>query len=248
MKGYEELAIDNFVKSGKRNGWWSKMTAIYVPMWRNQETRATINWITQTADASFTDCIFSNGFAKTSGATEYMDLGFAPDDFALDSLSIGVFLLSQSSSTTQTLLMGASGGSGQETIFQYSYPDTDFEFIHANDVAAGKVETTSNPVGADTKGFFLANRNGTTREIIRQSAGGITVLQQDTGEADSGALDSNNFYLGALNDGGTAVDFTAMSFSLVTLGDGLSEEERNIFCYDCYNLVDALYSGGVSFP
>lgn len=246
MFKHQEVALDNFVKSGKRNGWWTKMTAIYVPVWGNA-TKNAINWVTQTSDGTFNGTWeHGAGLVKGDASSAYFDAGFAPDDFALDDLSIGLFTLTTSTIEGDALVMGANNGTTtQSTKFCWDDGGGDFIFSHATEAAGGTVNSVQS--GDNTKGFFLANRDGTTREIVRTNSSGTTVLTTAS-NADAGTLDSNHFYVSAFNDNGTASTYSDFSWNLLTLGNGLTTAERNIFCYDCYGLINGIYRGFLDLP
>jgi hypothetical protein len=77
----------------------------------------------------------------------------------------------------------------------------------------------------DSRGFFVITRENST--LLKAKRNNVT-LGTNT-NANTGTLPNINMYLGALNNAGAAVNFSARQYAFASLGDGLTATEETNF-------------------
>ena len=201
-------AVNTLVTGLKADGLWTKMAAIY-PMVGGTATAHSYN-LKNTAQYQLT---FNGGWTHSSTGA----LSNGTNAFGNTNLSPNSVLLKDSNSHSAYIRNLPS-----QTI-AYQGVGTPNWFISGK--AFGAVEYFANASSAitatnDLKGLCAYTRRSSSD--IEMYKNGVSI---STGTTSSLNLPSNNFYLGAVNDNGTASYYIGSEYAFFHLGDGLTDTD-----------------------
>ena len=204
-------AIDDFIKSAKRKGYWDKIIGLYLPIWGNATANKYNLKNTSLKELSFNGAIsHASGYISGSGGA-YINSGINPsaDGMANDSALLSFNSLTNSSedvvdmgiykSITQQMYIRAKDSSGNSESSIY---------LNTNKVSAS---TTS------SSGFFTSNRNSSTSLGLHKDS----LLIASTSSSGGGVI-NENIYLLAANSGGSPSDASSRSYNFFCIGKGIS--------------------------
>jgi|TARA_R110000851_G_scaffold331385_2_gene505449 hypothetical protein len=204
-------AIDDFVKSAKRKGYWDKIIGLYLPIWGNITANKYNLKNPLLKELSFSGSItHANGSIAGSGGA-YIDSGINPsiDGLTNDSALLSFNCLTDSSE--DVVDMGAYGSITQQM------------YIKAKD-SSGNSESSiylnTNKVSASTSsssGFFTSNRNSSTSLSLHKD----NLLIASTSSS-GGTIINGNVYLLAANSGGSPSDASSRNYNFFCVGKGIT--------------------------
>jgi hypothetical protein len=204
-------AINNFVTRLKTANLWTNLKAIYPFVgdtdYSNQfNLKNSVN-----TDSSFRlsfsgDWVYTTVGIKPNGANTFANTFLTPSTAITSTTYFGMYMRTPQLTATTSIDGGVISGSSL-WISPYYTGNT-------NQGINTSVELTS-PSTGQTYGYFHINKTGTTSQLYYDG----TLLTSTT---DSGTLPTSNIYLGAVNSGGTATQFTSREIALTIIGEGLT--------------------------
>lgn len=217
-------AINEFVKGGKTDGWWSSMKRIYLPIWSiaapsaiDIKTRLSGTFV-GTPTYSSSTVSFSAG-AYFDSNTSFLAQGLTASSgyiFALVTSWTGIlnYIAGSGASLNQTSL-GRSGVDNLRVRYSGS--------IEGN----GQLTATGN---AGALGIISGSREGGDRKIYRRSNAGRSQVATLTSGNFGAPQPSNVFFAGYNNsDNTTSPATTSSTLGLWGFGLGLSDAQDNAF-------------------
>jgi hypothetical protein len=207
-------AINNFVTRLKTANLWTNLKAIYPFVgdtdYSNQfNLKNSVN-----TDSSFRlsfsgDWVYTTVGIKPNGANTFANTFLTPSTAITSTTYFGMYMRTPQLTATTSIDGGVISGSSL-WISPYYTGNT-------NQGINTSVELTS-PSTGQTYGYFHINKTGTTSQLYYDG----TLLTSTT---DSGILPTSNIYLGAVNSGGTATQFSSREIALTIIGEGLSDDK-----------------------
>lgn len=224
----QQEAINTLVIQMKANDIWNSMKAIY-PM-----VGASAAACAQNLKSSSFTATFSSGWTfeitgvTPNGTSAFMNTGFNPNsNLTISSAGLSVYTTTTSVAANQSPIdLGAD------------LPTTGFNLTQkmtspGNTLYHGRAfaQTINNVDANNIAGLHLISRNSTTSlKYFRNNS----LIQTNT-NLEVGGIPSLNTYLGALNNNGSASNFSNRQYAFATLSDGLTDTQAS----DFYTAVQA---------
>lgn len=219
----QKSAINQLVLDLKAANIWTKMKALY-PFVGGNATGHKFNLKDpRDVDAAYR-LVFSGGWTHSSngilpnGTTAFADTKIAPTAMGQNNVHVSVYLRTNIDGLYDDI---SGGNAGTSYILIMSKNATDTRVV-VNTINADPYSNTS------STGMYIANR------IV---AGTVSLFKNNTKVINAGRASqtrsSFNLYLGARNNGGTAVNFSPREQAFASIGDGLTDAEALSF----YNAV-----------
>jgi hypothetical protein len=218
----DKKAISDFYGGLKSDGIYTKIKAMYLPIWGSA---AACKWnLVNPLDsdaayrATFTTGItYSSSGILFNGTSSYMDTKFVPSS-GFTSINASGFSFYQRTNNTDTSCHGCIPSSTNDRF--YFAPQSTYYQIQGTE-GATYWNTYAN---ADRKGFYTNSRRANNdRETYKNGASKATNTANDTG----GALSSINFYIGAANGPFISSTYSANQISFACLDTGLTDSEAS---------------------
>jgi hypothetical protein len=218
----EQQAVNSLVIQMKADGIWTAMKAIY-PMvgGGTGSTAAREAACAQNLKSSSFTGTFTSGvtFASTgvtgNGTSAYMDTNLQPStQLTLNSSHLSFY--SRTLSNGVEVEMG-SEGAGNGSLIEIRTAGVTYYRVNSG----GTYISTSD---SDSRAFYMANR--TASNLIDGWRNSTKVV---TGTVNSGALSTENIYVGAWNQNGGAMFFSTKECAFASIGDGLTDTEASNF-------------------
>lgn len=217
----DKTAINNFYLGLKSDGIYTKIKAMYLPIWGSA---ATCKWNlvnpldTNTAyRATFTTGITYSSSGILFNGASYMDLNFVPST-GFSSINASGFSFYQRTSNSDTSNHGCIPSSTNDRF--YFAPQSTYYQIQGTE-GSTYWNTYSN---TDRKGFYTNSRRANNdRETYKNGVSKATNTANDTGAA----LSSINFYIGAANGPYIGSTYSANQISFACLDTGLTDSEAS---------------------
>jgi hypothetical protein len=228
----EQDAVNTLVVQMKADGIWTKMKAIY-PMVGASAASCAQNL----KSSSFTGAFSSGWDFASTGVTPtnaYMDTGLAPSG----NLTNNNTHISYYSKTDFNATSGNNSDIGVSDLASASYlPIAFFRVRSNNSFQVGLYNyggsTYLSSSNGSSLGFFVGNR--TSNNLLNSWKNGTKQGTNTNLESLNITTVTNNFYLGALNLGGSAAQFSNRECAFASIGDGLTDTEAS----DFYTAVQA---------
>jgi hypothetical protein len=229
-------ALNNLVWSMVGLGIWSKMKIVY-PFLGGTAATHKFNLVNpQDTDAAFR-LVFTGGWthsstgAKGNGSTAWADTFLIPNtSLTTTSGHLSYYSRLQSQETTN-LEWGCQNSGGSNIVsFAIARATTNISSWRFGTNAAGATPTFS---GTSSQGLYLGNQNGSginDRNMYRNGVKGSA--QTATGTP---SMPTVKLYLNALNNNGTAANWSPKECAFASVGDGLTDLEIRNY----YTLVQA---------
>ena len=228
----DKNAINTFYLGLKSDGVYTKIKAMYLPLWSSASSNKwnLVNPVDSNAAYRLT---FTTGWTHASsgvtpnGTSAYADSFLAPST-ALTLNSAHLSFYSRTNTTGTFADIGSGNNSTSIGYLQLTIKWTDNKYyanINDNDFSDNTV--------ANSLGFFLASRTSSTN--VKTFKSGTTVTTKTT--ATSTFRTSLTTYLGARNlQNGGASNYSNRQCSFASIGDGLTDAEATNF----YSRVNTL--------
>lgn len=221
----QKQAICTLVSDLQTYGIWTKMKAIYPFVGGTSSTHKWNLKDPRDLNAAFRLVFFGGGSHGTGGWTPNGTNGYA-DSFLTPNTSL-TFNSTHMSYYSRT----STSNSGVDDFGAFNNVDRIQRLIikagGATDNIVDMNSTSQRALGIVTNpsGFFIANReNSTSLKSIKNN----TLLGINT-NTNTGTLPSISMYLSALNNNGSAVNYSARQCSFASIGDGLTDTEAANF-------------------
>lgn len=224
----DKNAINTFYLGLKSDGIYTKIKAMYLPIWGSA---ASCKWnLVNPLDtnAAFrltfaTGMIFTSSGMTSNGTSGYANTFLAPSTFYSTNMHLSYY--SRTSTVGTAVEIGSSTISGATNYNQLR---------NAVNVVFG--QTTNGLVNylslSNASGFYFATKvSNSSRRIFRNG-----VLNNSTTTTDSNPLSSNNIAICATNTNGTIELYSTKQCAFSSIGDGLTDTEATNF----YNRLNTL--------
>lgn len=234
ISGTEATAICTLVQDLKDSSLWTSMAAIYPFV---GGTATTCKWNLkdpQNTDAAYR-LVFTGGWTYTSGGADPNGSTGVANTFINTSTTLSNYdrhwSIYYGEHTTNTGWNGAFNGSS--VAFGIQVYDGANISVGTNNIASSGV------ANADTKGFYVGSITGSGANLATVYKTGVS---KNSVTANS-MINNLNFYIGALNNNGTANLFTNRIYSFVSLGAGLTSDNIRALNTIVEKFNDALSRG-----
>jgi len=224
ISGTNATATNQLVLDLKSANIWSKMKCIYPFVGNTSATQKYNLKDARDLDAAYR-LVFSGGGTHSAngyqpnGVNSYANTFLSSSIMALNSGHLSYY--SRTNNTTSAIDMGslkATPDSYSDLVLYYG-----FTYFRFNNGATYNSTPTTN-----TLGYFIGSR--TASNVIKTYKNGATIIN---GIAASNTTSTIPFYIGAVNNTGTAQYFSNRECAFATIGDGLTDAEALAF----YNAV-----------
>lgn len=214
----QQNAVNKFVKDLKSNSLWSKLTVIYPFVGGTASTHAVNLKTPGTYNATFNGTITHNASGvKGNGTTGYFNTGITPSAFPQNSLMVAAYYID--GATNAALFdIGVLDGSGNGIKINSR------SVSGQSQVQLNSSTITNNAYPNTSSGDFQAvNRSNGTQFSVFSSVGTGTFSQTSTAPV------SLNIFGLAVNNNGTATDFSTRGQSFFAIGTGFTNTEVETF-------------------
>lgn len=228
---YEKQAINSAVFELKSYGLWNTAVLQCYPMLGAYQTHSLIDTnvkLIPTGTWNVDALLGSNG----NGTTGYAKTTFTPATSASSDVHVSYYLGTDVNTGATQIDIGCAS-SGSNFWVSSSLSASSLFYMNLYDYTA----TQSGGTNGNTKGYYCMNLLSGTSSLDRN---GATVATFTNGGY---AKTTTAVYLGAFNNVGTATNFTSRQFRWVTLGNGLTAQNKIDLEKVCYNYQMALNRG-----
>ena len=217
----DKTAINDFYLGLKSDGIYTKLKAMYLPIWGSASTSKWNLINPLDTDAAYR-ATFATGFTYSStgitgnGTSAYIDTYLTPSTttgISINSESMGFYCRTNRAGSTAYAMGGNAG--------------TDVTYIRlrsATDQASFAINNASNLLSGttNTQGFYQVSKNATTT-LFR----GINTYSSVSASATS--ILTNKIFVFARNNAGTAAGYDNVESSFIYIGSGLTLAEMDNF-------------------
>lgn len=230
----DKNAINTFFLGLKSDGIYTKMKAMYLPIWG---TSANCKWNLKDPrdlDAAFrltftTGWTYSSGGITPNGTSTYANTYLTPStNFNNTTFNHLSYYSRTNSAVAFEYVMGSSATGTMSMIIRR---DTNLGFGFA-DYASGTNYRAAFGSVTNSLGFFTFSQKGTTAKLFKNN----TTIASNTSATLNASLSTNTIILGAINDASTINGYTNKQCSFSSIGEGLTDTEATNF----YNRVNTL--------
>jgi hypothetical protein len=228
----EKQAVNQLVVDMKAAGIWSAMKAIY-PMVGASAAACAQNLKSASFTGSFTSTgwTFASTGATPNGSSAYMDTNLIPNSVlsSVNSIHLSYYSRTNNDGTTVRSEMGCVNNSGtflpllQFNVYGKESIINDQFLAQAYEYTAG---TQILVTGTNSLGFFAMSR--TAINLLRAYKNNSTISSATTNQTQT-TMPTNNIYLGAWNQNGTAAKFSNRECAFASIGDGLTDTQASNF-------------------
>jgi hypothetical protein len=228
----EVSATETLVANLKANSLWTPMKAIY-PMVGASAAACAQNLKSSSFTGSFTSgWTFSSTGATPNGTSAYFNTGLVPNtNLGVNNTHLSYYSRTNSLGTTGKSEMGCVNNSIlflpllQLGIYTREIPNNNrfLSQIYSYEVSGSQ---QINIAGSDSQGYFISSRTSSTLFNAyknNSNIGSTTATHTQT------TMPTNNLYLGAWNENGTAAKFSDRQCAFASIGDGLTDTEASNF-------------------
>jgi hypothetical protein len=213
----DKTAINNFYLGLKTDGIYTKMKAMYLPIWSSSASNKWNILNPVDSNAAFR-LVFSTGWTqantgiKGNGTSAYIDTFILPSSVITQN-SAGLTIYCRTAATVSAKTdIGSQAASNtgrfylQASTSSYSYPINVTTLSTVNSISSQGVNTSSRISSTTTKLY----KNG---------------VQASTQSSTSVSVNSVKMYIGALNNNGTTSTYSDKEYSLLAVHTGLTDSE-----------------------
>lgn len=224
VSGIQSAAINNFIRAGRRDGWYASIKKLYLPIWSIAAPNAVDMIVANSGTYSGT-ITHASGYVQGDGSTGIFDLGTTVGAVGMTTASGYLFaLVTQASTLGVRGLVGRAQGTSNVATLTSSNTSQTFRYnTNASQVLGSSAGT----------GIISASREGGNRSIYRRITSGRSVLFNAAG-ADAGAIPTAGNIAALANNanGGTGFtggDFNNARFGAFGVGLGLNNTDDTNF-------------------
>ncbi len=234
----EKAAVNTLVIQMKADGIWSAMKAIY-PMVGASAAACAQNLKSSSFTGTFTSgWTFASTGVTPNGTSAYMDTNLIPNSVlsSVNSTHLSYYSRTNNAGTTVRAEMGCVNNIAlflpllQLIVYGKENVINDQFLAQAYDYTAG---TQIQVTGTNSLGFFAMSR--TAINLLKAYKNNSTISSATTNQTQT-TMPTNNLYLGAWNQNGTAAKFSNRECAFASIGDGLTDTQASNF----YTAVQAM--------
>ncbi len=210
-------AINDFIKTGKLEGWYSALKRLYFPIWA-AESPNEVDMITRASGTFNGTVTHGSGFVQSNGIDGWFDTGATPGALGMSPSTAYLCALAKTEMNSSRAIGSRNNISQDMNIARLS---TNLACgIMTNSSGAGLIQTA-----ATCSGILSGSRVGGTRFIARRNAAGRSNLSSVM-DADFGTTPTANIGLMAGNVVATGpVLFSNNEFGAFVIGTGLTDAQ-----------------------
>jgi hypothetical protein len=220
----EKQAVNQLVLDLKANSLWTPMKAIY-PMVGASAAACAQNLKSSSFTGSFTSgWTFASTGVTPNGTSAYMDTGLVPNtNLGVNNSHLSYYSRTNNAGTTVRAEMGCVNNIAtflpllQFIVYGKEGITNDQFLAQAYDYTTG---TQIQVLGTNSLGFFAMSR--TAINLLRAYKNNSTISSATTNQTQT-TMPTNNIYLGAWNQNGTAAKFSDRQCAFASIGDGLTD-------------------------
>jgi hypothetical protein len=234
----EKQAVNQLVLDLKANSLWTPMKAIY-PMVGASAAACAQNLKSSSFTGTFTSgWTFASTGVTPNGTSAYMDTNLIPNSVlsSVNSTHLSYYSRTNNAGTTVRAEMGCVNNIAlflpllQLIVYGKENVINDQFLAQAYDYTAG---TQIQVTGTNSLGFFAMSR--TAINLLKAYKNNSTISSATTNQTQT-TMPTNNLYLGAWNQNGTAAKFSNRECAFASIGDGLTDTQASNF----YTAVQAM--------
>ena len=223
----QQTAIDTLVKGMKADGTWTKMKAIYPFVGGTATTHKWNLKDPRDLDAAFR-LVFNGGWTHSStgalpnGTNGYADTKFnANANQTVNNCSVSAYVRTATNSSTSVSEFGAAGAVAFLPLIalQTTALTTRNQYCWDYNAGSGAVDINT----SDSSGMWGVSRSSTSSW---QSFERNIAIAKTTNTTQS-SLPTANIYIGAVNNNGTAINFSFRQIAFAHMGNSLTNSEFN---------------------
>jgi hypothetical protein len=231
LSNTEKQAVNTLVVALKANSLWTPMKAIY-PMVGASAAACAQNLKSSSFTGTFTSgWTFASTGVTPNGTSAYMDTSLIPNSVlsSVNSTHLSYYSRTNNAGTTVRAEMGCVNNIGtflpllQLIIYGKEGLINDQFLAQAYDYTPG---TQIQVNGTNSLGFFAMSR--TAINLLRAYKNNSTISSATTNQTQT-TMPTNNLYLGAWNQNGTAAKFSNRQCAFASIGDGLTDTQASNF-------------------
>jgi hypothetical protein len=213
----DKTAINDFYLGLKTDSIYTKMKAMYLPIWSSSASNKWNILNPVDSDAAYR-LVFSTGWTQAStgikgnGTSAYIDTFILPSSVITQN-SAGLTIYCRTAATVQGKTdIGSQGATGSGRLYlnaasaSYAYPINISSLSTVNGISSQGVNTSSRIINTTTKLY----KNG---------------VQASTQSSTSISVNSVKMYIGALNNNGNAASYSDKEYTLLAVHTGLTDAE-----------------------
>jgi hypothetical protein len=230
LSATEQIAVNTLVKQMKTDGIWTKMKAIY-PMVGASAAACAQNLKSSSFTGTFTSgWTFASTGVTPNGTSAYMDIGLNPS-ISITNNNNHISIYSRTNTDGVFGDIGVSANSPTFIPLNALYArDTNQFGSRAYSYTIGFSLNTAN---TDSRGFFVTNR--TSNIVLNAWKNGTKQGTATYTNTDNITTVNRNYFLGAINLGGSSGQFANREYAFSSIGDGLNDTNAS----DFYTAVQA---------
>jgi hypothetical protein len=224
LSATEKAAVNTLVVDMKAAGIWSGMKAIY-PMVGASAAACAQNLKSSSFTGTFTSgWTFASTGVTGNGTSAYMDTGFNTNtNQTVNNCSVSVYVRTATAAAGSVAELGATASPTFLPLIALQSTGLTTRSQYCWDYNSGQGIVSLNTT--DNSGMWGVSRSGATswQSFERNTA----VAKSSTTSVSS--LPTSNIFIGAVNDNGTAINFSFRQIAFAHLGDSLTNTQFNNF-------------------
>lgn len=221
LSATEKTAVNQLVLDMKSYSIWSKMKAIY-PMVGASSAACAKNLKSSSFTGSFSSgWTFASTGVTPNGTSAYMNTGFsARTEQTVNNCAVSVYVRTSTMGIDKAE-MGSTVSPSFLPIIALQTTSNTIRQQYCWDFSGGLVSITT----SDASGFWGVSR---TASNIWQSFERDTIVAKTSTQSET-LLPLPNIYIGAVNNNGTAINYSFREIAFAHMGDGLTNAEASNF-------------------
>lgn len=216
----DKNAINTFYLGLKSDGIYTKLVAMYLPLWSSATSNKWNLINNRSFDLSFfTGVTHSSSGITSNGTSGYASTNLTPStSLSLNNTHISIY--SRTNNDANAVDMGASILSGTAQYLGF-YLRTGNNAYYMCNVAQSGVASTANS-NTNSTGYYIANR--TASNVINGFKNGSKTLNTTTS---SGVSINIPLFIMSLNNAGSPSFYTTRQYSFISIGNGLTDTDAS---------------------
>lgn len=222
----DKNAINTFYLGLKSDGIYTKIKAMYLPIWGSA---ASCKWnLVNPLDTNAayrltfaTGMTFTSGGMAGNGTSGYANTFFAPSILTNNSSHISIYSRTNNAGQTVDFDMGVNGGGNLSIILRWN----------DGNLYADQYNSSTNRItvlNSDSRGYYLSNRNASNVFKMFKNNSQFGTTNTNTSTPNINTL-IYNLYICAANRNGVSSNYTTRQYSFASIGDGLTDTEATNF-------------------
>jgi hypothetical protein len=234
----DKNAINTFYLGLKTDGVYTKIKAMYLPLWSSASSNKWNLKDPRDLDAAFrltfsTGWTHSSGGMTPNGTSAYGNTFFIPSsNLTLHNAHMSYYSRTSGMATGSTALMGALSNTGVYNPLQSFYISRTSTTIGVTQNSENIASDTVVSSQTNSQAFLINSRTSSTATTLKLFKNGIPLNNATTSTAGQ-ALNTNSLYIGAMRNMSAsspfASNFSNCQCSFTSIGNGLTDTEASNF-------------------